>query len=157
MNSLPEPGQNQFLGKIVVGRGDSVFEFVKPSQGEALLCSLPRKYNKLVYLKPGSFVIVERTAGETKKDGKINYEVVQILMEKQIKHLKQKNLWPIDFEDSGGKPTTSGSVESGGKSDTGSTRKGQVGLPSNDSDSDELVANKNRKVFVESSSDSEPE
>lgn len=132
----------QCFGKILKGRGDTVFEFTKPDQSDICLCNLPKKFNKAVYLKPGSYVIVEQVVCDPKKEVKINYEVVEILFDKQIKHLKQKSLWPSAFEDK--EATVKASA-----------------LPPAESEEDEdegkvsLKPNPNRKVFVESSSDSD--
>jgi translation initiation factor IF-1 len=57
------------------------------------LCVMPPKFKKLVWIKRGSFVIVQLLPPQS--ISKVRYEIVTILLEKQIKYLKSQKLWYV--------------------------------------------------------------
>lgn len=70
------------------------------------LAILPTKFRKLVWLKRNDFVICEcandddinsTTSSNTNQNGGIRFMIKHILYKDQVKHLKQKHLWPNDF------------------------------------------------------------
>ena len=102
LNDLPEPYENERIAKVLGTRGSNQFELViDPQDGELdttpQLAILPTKFRKLVWLKRNDYVICA-VADEDGKgdDAGIRYMVTHILYKEQIKHLKDKGLWPKD-------------------------------------------------------------
>ena len=70
------------------------------------LAMLPTKFRKLIWIRCGDFLIVsggttDSTTITTSKGtkGAVTFLVEHILYKDQIKLLKQKNLWPKEFEE----------------------------------------------------------
>lgn len=87
---VPEEGEE--IVKILAGRGNNLHEVVS-ADGKKFLVSMPTKFRKNVWVKRGDFVIVSYISEGVKVQG----EIVYILFNKQIKYLKDENLWPEEF------------------------------------------------------------
>jgi len=100
----PEPEENQCIVVVVASRGGNLLE-VCNDEGAKALCRLPTKFRKLIWVKRGTFLIVSRSDENGKfltatgAQGKVVYTVEHVLFKAQIKHLKQKGLWPKAFGD----------------------------------------------------------
>jgi probable RNA-binding protein EIF1AD len=88
----PVPNETQLIARVVETLGQSQFKVLTTT--EELLASLPPKFQKTVWIKKGSFVIIELYQSTTK----IEAEIVHILFKDDIKNLKQKKLWPNELE-----------------------------------------------------------
>lgn len=134
------PQDNEFIVSIVGNRGDSTFVIQFPtnntttsssSSSEAYtlniteLANLPKKFNKLIWIKTGDYVIVEDNAYRsgvalstssicntdsisssnlginttvettTVNSSKVGFTITHILSKNNIKYLKANNLWPF--------------------------------------------------------------
>jgi len=89
---IPENGEE--IVKIIGGRGNNLHE-VERSNGDLFLVSMPTKFRRNVWVKRGDFVIVD----PIKEGNKVQGEIVYILYTKQIKYLKDEDLWPKGFLD----------------------------------------------------------
>ena len=125
------PQDHEYIVSIVANRGDSTFAIQFPtttsSSSEALntseLANLPKKFNKLIWIKTGDHVIVEdnayrsgvastgsicnvdstssntgiNTTVETVivNHSKVRFTITHILSKNNIKYLKINNLWPF--------------------------------------------------------------
>jgi probable RNA-binding protein EIF1AD len=125
-NDLPEPKENECIGKVIGTRGSNQFEVVlapfiskdvqedgNHSSGSLdktpQLAILPTKFRKLIWVKRNDYVICscaqeEGTENEAKEneprstsiEGGIRYMIAHILYKDQVKHLKEIKKWPID-------------------------------------------------------------
>ncbi|CAH0477303.1 unnamed protein product [Peronospora belbahrii] len=98
----PEPKDNELIVRVIALRGSNLFEVVD-AHGDKSVTMLPTKFRKLIWVKRGDFLIVgEGDGGETTTakgtKGAVTSIVVHILYKEQIKSLKQKDLWPVEFD-----------------------------------------------------------
>jgi probable RNA-binding protein EIF1AD len=116
------PTDNQTIVRIKNTRGNNLHEVCAPDQS-SYLASMPTKFRKNVWVKRGTYVLVE----PIEEGVKVKAEIVRILSDEHIKYFKKDNVWPSEFDDST-KDNTSGSDE-------------------------DLVVNTNRRLHVVVSSD----
>ncbi|XP_047133453.1 probable RNA-binding protein EIF1AD isoform X1 [Hydra vulgaris] len=90
-----EPNEDEQIVQIVAAKGNNLHE-VKTINDESFLVSMPNKYRKSVWVKRGDYVVIQ----SIKEGHKVQGEIVSILYPKQIKYLKQKNMWPEEFNKS---------------------------------------------------------
>ena len=57
------------------------------ADGRDLLCFLPAKFNKKLWIKRGGFVVVEE--GDTDTNDKVTATIVKVLYEQDVKALKK--------------------------------------------------------------------
>mmetsp|Transcript_26616 Transcript_26616/g.36747 ORF Transcript_26616/g.36747 Transcript_26616/m.36747 type:complete len:144 (-) Transcript_26616:22-453(-) len=85
--------EHETILRVVSLRGSNIIEVEFPD-GSTTLCRMPQKFNKMLWVKRGSFLVAE--IGEA--DGKVNGEVTRVLYADQIKQLKkQAGVWPPEF------------------------------------------------------------
>lgn len=99
----PEPeGPHQSVARIRSSPGANIFEIALP-EGKTGLALLPTKFRKLTWLKRGDFVIVNQAEGDVETaagtEGSVSFMIEHILYADAIKNLRQKGLWPVQFED----------------------------------------------------------
>ncbi|KAJ1911797.1 hypothetical protein IWQ60_009963, partial [Tieghemiomyces parasiticus] len=112
---------------------------------EETLCILPSRFRNTVFIKRGSYIIGNFAGlGE----GKVGGEVRHILYPKQIKHLKERGLWPAEMD----QPI----ISEVAATEEPSTAADNRANSSEDDDDDDLFQNSNRRHFAdESESDSD--
>ncbi|MCO5563628.1 hypothetical protein L7F22_017275 [Adiantum nelumboides] len=124
------------------------------------LCLLPAKFNKTLWIRKGSFVVVEEgdREGALESGNKVTGVICQVLFGEQIRALKRSLTWPAAFEDS----KMMRDSESEGINSKDSTVKASTSGGSCSEDDDDLPpleSNQNRRPmdfdFEESSSDEE--
>lgn len=90
----------QTIRRVVVLRGSNIIE-VEDAESLRTLCFLPAKFNKVLWIRKGSFVVVEE--GEREKvlesGNKVTGMICQVLFEEQVRSLKRNSMWPSGFED----------------------------------------------------------
>lgn len=103
LHDFPEPTPpNERIAKVVGTRGSNQFELVVdpldgPLDETPQLAILPTKFRKLVWLKRNDYVICVVGGEDDKGDeGGIRYMIEHILYKEQVKHLKEKGMWPKD-------------------------------------------------------------
>lgn len=84
---------DQFIVKVLQAKGNSLYEIETPDNNKYLV-SMPSKFRKTVWVKPGSFVVIE----EIKEGNKVKGEITNVLMKHHIKLLKKNGDWPEQFE-----------------------------------------------------------
>ena len=128
--------------------------------GDKQLSLLPTKFNKLIWIKRGDYVIVSESEGQfTTSSGKqngVSSLIQHILRKEQINHIKKEGLWPKEWNNT--EETAAESVvEAENESDSASGASGASGASNSDSsDSDfSIEGNPNRHRFYVESDDSE--
>jgi Translation initiation factor 1A / IF-1. len=110
LNDFPEPNPPyERIAKVVGTRGSNQFELVVDPHDDPLdetpqLAILPTKFRKLVWLKRNDYVICavaqenghgnRGSSSNSSSEGGIRYMIEHILYKDQVKHLKEKGLWP---------------------------------------------------------------
>jgi translation initiation factor IF-1 len=98
LNDFPEPGDNQFIARVLATRGGNQFEIeTAVHSGETHLALLPTKFHKVVWVKRNDYVIVQGGDSDTRTG--VKFIIDHILYKDQIQSLKDKNLWPEIFDD----------------------------------------------------------
>ncbi|KAJ8729042.1 hypothetical protein PYW07_006738 [Mythimna separata] len=88
------PKENQSIVKVVKSKGNNLHEITTPT-GEEYLVSMPTKFRKNIWVKRGDYILVEPIP----EGDKVKGEIVKIMNKDSIKHYKENNLWPKEFED----------------------------------------------------------
>ncbi|KAK4494474.1 hypothetical protein PRZ48_014772 [Zasmidium cellare] len=110
----------QKIAQVKTAAGKNLYNCTLPS-GEALLCELPSKFRSTVWMKRGSFVVVDLEAASA-RENKIGGEIVNIVGD--VKAWMKASWWPEEFK--GGK----GGLDSEGEEDEGPR------MPPSDDDED---------------------
>ncbi|KAJ1974240.1 hypothetical protein H4R35_003712 [Dimargaris xerosporica] len=121
------------------------------------LCQLPTRFRNIVFVKRGSYVIVDLS---TRTGTKIGGEITHVLYDSQIHHIKKHNLWPTELDlpitathqdwqraqqsDAAGNSVTSADPDITGL-DCISNESAE------DSDDDPLLRNPNRPAYTDAS------
>ncbi|RIA98976.1 hypothetical protein C1645_731185 [Glomus cerebriforme] len=96
VKSISLPTERQKIAKVLNGRGKNLFE-IQFSDGNITLCTLPPKFRNLIWVKRGSYVIINPIS-ETERANKIGGEIEHVLFPEHVKHLKSEGIWPQEFE-----------------------------------------------------------
>jgi probable RNA-binding protein EIF1AD len=98
LDSYPTPEPHQQIVRVTEMRGGNIIEVEYPDRTR-ILCLLPAKFKKTVWVKRGNYVIIEPFTEilNNYHTAKLKGRIVHILYPYQIKYLKQKNLWPQAF------------------------------------------------------------
>ncbi|KAJ1822594.1 hypothetical protein LPJ60_001987, partial [Coemansia sp. RSA 2675] len=93
--------RGQHLHEVVVARSLVTNEISRRLNAEdqswfTTLAQLPPKFRSVVWVKRGSYVVVN--LAEQLSD-KIGGEIAMVLMPAQVKYLKQSKQWPTQYED----------------------------------------------------------
>ncbi|KAG2382284.1 hypothetical protein C9374_005486 [Naegleria lovaniensis] len=96
-DEAPEISETQSIVRIVSTRGTNQIEVEYPVTKERILVILPTKFNKLVWVKKGDYVVISTDRSEQNK-GKIKGFVDHILLSHHVKSLKKQGKWPLEFE-----------------------------------------------------------
>ncbi|KAJ8720526.1 hypothetical protein PYW08_005991 [Mythimna loreyi] len=88
------PKENQSIVKVLRSKGNNLHEITTPT-GEEYLVSMPTKFRKNIWVKRGDYILVEPIP----EGDKVKGEIVKIMNKESIKHYKESNVWPKEFED----------------------------------------------------------
>lgn len=106
------PEEHEKIVVVLGNRGDNTFE-IRLESGEKALARLPKKFNKLIWIKTGDYIIIEDdrhqivppaspTAVEVSvpatNEAKEQYTIKHILSKPNVKYLKNSNLWPAGLD-----------------------------------------------------------
>jgi translation initiation factor IF-1 len=101
------PSETEKIVRVLGNRGDNTFEVQLSAEGKAL-ARLPNKFNKLIWIKTGDYIVIggedepaDAATAATTTEGKEQYAIIHILSKPNIKFLKMKNLWPEDIGEEG--------------------------------------------------------
>lgn len=96
LNNYPVPKGNQSIVRVSELKGGNICEVVTPD-GAKMLARVPAKFNKVIWIGRGDFLIVEPQEDVKMQSGQIRLLILHILYKEQILHLKANNLWPSQF------------------------------------------------------------
>lgn len=117
------PEEHEKIVVVLGNRGDNTFE-IRLESGEKGLARLPKKFNKLIWIKTGDYIIIEddrhqvtpSAASSTAPDvsapasteAKEQYTIKHILSKPNVKYLRNSNMWPVglDGADTSAAPTS---------------------------------------------------
>jgi len=96
LNSFPEPNEKEQIARVIELRGSNICE-IEYKDGQRLLCQMPSRFRKLIWIKRGNYLIVKQPPNAT--NYKVRALVEHVLFPYQIKHLKSVKMWPEEFVD----------------------------------------------------------
>jgi len=134
---LVPPSELQQIVRAGHARGSNIFE-AETADGRNLLCYLPAKFNKKLWIKRGGYLIVEE--GDSDADDKVTATIVKVLYEQDVKDLKKlPGVWPagLNKQEEQSKAAISANVPFVGNSDESSS----------EDDLPPLFQNNNRQVI----------
>jgi len=99
MEDFPEPSEGQHIARVREPRGTNI-HLVETADHCEVLCRLPAKFQKKVWIARGNYVIIALLS-DGDANGKAQGEICHILYTRQITHLKRAGLWPGSFVDGG--------------------------------------------------------
>jgi len=98
LSNFPIPTSEEQIVRVLELRGSNVCE-VEHTNGQRVLCTIPKKFHKLIWIKKGNFLIVRNPPELTKLGNwKIKAVVLHVLVPHQIKYLVKESLWPNEFQ-----------------------------------------------------------
>jgi len=142
LSAFPLPVDKERIARVVELRGSNICE-IQYDDNERVLCQIPTRFRKLIWIKRGNFVIVKQPPNIT--NYKVRALVEHVLFPDQIKHIKAQKLWPNEFQDE--LPEA--------KKDSIPSRSGDEDESNGTDDDEDLFVNSNRVTVSESSSDEE--
>ncbi|KAL8210792.1 hypothetical protein R6Q57_005229 [Mikania cordata] len=139
-----QPGQS--IMQVVSLRGSNLIE-VLDAKGEKALAIFPAKFQKSMWIKRGSFVVVDDGGREEAIESgrKVACVVLQVLFHEQVRVLRKSPEWPEIFK------SVTDDGRSGNSLRNPSTTQENSELDSSEDDDGlpPLEANTNRRVHVE--------
>ncbi|KAJ9539855.1 hypothetical protein OSB04_026361 [Centaurea solstitialis] len=144
-----QPGQS--IMQVVSLRGSNSIE-VTDAKGEKSLAIFPAKFQKSMWIKRGSFVVVDDSGREEAVESgrKVGCIVLQVLFHEQVKVLQKSPEWPEIF-----KTTIVDSSNVNSHKNVSTTEENELDSSEDDDGMPPLEANTNRRVHVEALSDTE--
>ena len=91
LRELPQISQDQCIAKVIETKGGGLFQ-IESALDHLDLVSLPSKFQKLLWVRRGTYVVVQP---DSESKTKINGEIVHVLLPGDIKDLKNLGLWYI--------------------------------------------------------------
>eukprot|EP01114_Cavostelium_apophysatum_P005247 TRINITY_DN1601_c0_g1_i1.p1 TRINITY_DN1601_c0_g1~~TRINITY_DN1601_c0_g1_i1.p1 ORF type:complete len:176 (-),score=31.18 TRINITY_DN1601_c0_g1_i1:71-598(-) len=155
LTSLPLPTENERIVRVSELRGANICEVELP-EGDKILVQIPTRFRKLVWIKKGNFLIINRPNNWDNLEYKVKAMVQHVLFPDQIKNIKKEGLWPMPFEESP-RPELANKKNIGKEYPRRSNRDAGDESPDEPADEDDLLfANPNhRAAFEESDSEEE--
>jgi len=98
LTSLPLPSESENLVRVIELRGANICEVELPNS-ERFLVQVPTRFRKLVWIKRGNYLIINRPTNWDNLNYKVRAMVLHVLFPDQIKNIKKEGLWPKEFED----------------------------------------------------------
>ncbi|KAG0328901.1 hypothetical protein BG004_002450 [Podila humilis] len=146
ITDIPELEEGQRFARVLGSRGKNIHEVQFSNSEEGILVNLPPKFRSLVWVKRGSYVIIEPAEEEEKS--KVAGDISAVLFPDHIKHYKQQGIWP--FKDQLSKSNIN-QQQSSDVSDN------DIDDNEDDDEDDGLFVNNNRPVMEDTESESESE
>ncbi|ODM17983.1 hypothetical protein SI65_06771 [Aspergillus cristatus] len=88
-----ELSQGQTIAKVIKATGKNIYQVEFPSK-ESVLVELPARFRSTIWMKRGSFVVVDTNALED-RDNKLQGEIVNIVRDE--KAWRKAPFWPEEF------------------------------------------------------------
>jgi len=86
-------GNGQLIARVVKAEGKNLYT-VQSSTSETLLVELEARFRSTIWLKRGSYVLVDKTT-LAERDNKIDGEIVNVVRDE--KAWRKEKYWPKDF------------------------------------------------------------
>ncbi|EFR03198.1 hypothetical protein MGYG_06197 [Nannizzia gypsea CBS 118893] len=107
----PALEEGQTIARVVKATGNNIYSVELPSK-ESILVELPARFRSTIWMKRGTFVVVDSTALE-ERDNKLSGEIVNIV--RDDKAWRKADFWPKEFvkkivEDSDDEESTVGKL-----------------------------------------------
>uniref|UniRef100_A0A0D6QTM6 S1-like domain-containing protein n=1 Tax=Araucaria cunninghamii TaxID=56994 RepID=A0A0D6QTM6_ARACU len=98
LQGCPEPQEGQLIMQVVSLRGSNLIE-VMDSMDSKTLAMLPAKFHKSLWIKRGSYVLVEGSNREKASEAgsKVTCMIVHVLFDEQVRTLQKSCYWPEGF------------------------------------------------------------
>ncbi|KAL4422874.1 hypothetical protein ABPG75_009071 [Micractinium tetrahymenae] len=94
------PGEGQHIVRALGSRGSNIIEVEFPD-GRSTLCLLPAKFHKKLWIRKGSFLIVEDAPEASAEGHRVTGFVAAVLYADHVKQLRRMpGVWPPEFEGS---------------------------------------------------------
>lgn len=100
-HGVDEPQQGHVLMRVVGLRGGNIVE-AENAAGESTLCLLPAKFQKTIWIKTGTIVVVDEAdrAKAIESGSKVTGSISRVLLEDQVRALRKSAAWwPEYFKD----------------------------------------------------------
>ncbi|KAF3483490.1 uncharacterized protein GIQ15_02814 [Arthroderma uncinatum] len=85
--------EGQTIARVIKATGNNIYSVELPSK-ESILVELPARFRSTIWMKRGSFVVVDGTALED-RDNKLSGEIVNIV--RDDKAWRKAAFWPKEF------------------------------------------------------------
>jgi len=100
LGDFPTPEEDEKIVRVVSIRGSNILEVEYPG-GDKVLALMPAKFNKVIWVKRGNYLIVEPFKEQFKtkeaQQSKLKARIVHILLPDQVKYLQKSSHWPTEF------------------------------------------------------------
>eukprot|EP01088_Endostelium_zonatum_P009943 TRINITY_DN23259_c0_g1_i1.p1 TRINITY_DN23259_c0_g1~~TRINITY_DN23259_c0_g1_i1.p1 ORF type:complete len:172 (-),score=61.76 TRINITY_DN23259_c0_g1_i1:16-531(-) len=157
LEEVPEPNETLKIVQVTEIRGTNILE-VRYPDGNKILCLMPAKFRKTVWVKKGGYVMIEPFSELVKKDQykdvKLLGRVAFVLLHSQIKELKKDGHWPQEFKEDDEDGKGKEEVEDEEEEDEEDGEDNEDDDEEEDSE-DDLPANPNHKSYSETESEDE--
>jgi len=152
-SELVLPLESQSIVRVFDLRGGNVCEVEYPN-GDKILALIPAKFKNVLWIRKGSFAIVDMEA-EQLYAGKVRTTIVHLLSPDHIKDLKKLDKWPSAFLTESEKKHSSDNIAKDNKTSDGVHDVGDDEEQEESDDDDDLFLNPNHQVAAESGGESE--
>ncbi|KJE92328.1 eukaryotic translation initiation factor 1A [Capsaspora owczarzaki ATCC 30864] len=99
LDELPVPsGPNEHIVRVIATRGNNLHEVEFPD-GQRILCMMPTKFRKKIWIKRGDYLIAQKLEGSEKLNLRVQAEINHVLYPDQLKELRAMAIWPERFRD----------------------------------------------------------
>jgi len=100
LDDFPTPEEGEKIVRVVSIRGSNILE-VEYAGGDKVLALMPARFNKVIWVKRGNYLIVEPFKEQFKtkeaQQSKLKARIVHILLPDQVKYLQKSSHWPTEF------------------------------------------------------------
>ncbi|GAQ82714.1 Nucleic acid-binding OB-fold-like protein [Klebsormidium nitens] len=99
LGECPELGPNERIMRVVAPRGSNLIEVEDPA-GKSTLALLPAKFQKMLWVRRGSFVMVDEADRERAEEsgGKVTGTISCVLFPDHVRELRKRGSWPAAFD-----------------------------------------------------------
>lgn len=98
LHDYPVPEGEQEIVRVTEMRGSNIVEVVRPS-GEKILCLMPAKFKKTLWIKRGNYLIIEPFEEVLNKaDKKLRGRIATVLFPNHVKNIERLGLWPTEWK-----------------------------------------------------------
>jgi len=104
--TIPKLEENQKIVKINEVRGNNCE--VEYPNGTKIVCLIPAKFRKAVWIKRGSYAIIDplKEQDQFAQNSKIKGMLAHLILREQLKDMIQVDYWPEEFKEKNNRRTT---------------------------------------------------